>query len=269
MKRLFFYLAMIFLFCHCNRETTPRVSILVATDDTLTDRTFGDSILFHVRSSAVNDVVKNVTVTGNDLQRGTVLVLDTLLNREVSEFDFYYVVSQRDIPANIELTFTAFLQSNVSTASYKTLVQVVADTQSVSHAIVHHEHLTMFGCGQTFDGFNLETLSNVVGITNADIYDTCDPLDTNRLLSKIWRSHTGVYFVRFNDFDYLAATSTSIQSVYDSSLKSDSLFDVEEGDIIIVGKNNQVLGAIRIKLIYNFENGIDNRYVFDYKRIQR
>jgi hypothetical protein len=264
---------MIFLFCHCNRETTPRVSILVATNDTLTDRTFGDSILFRIRSSAVNDVVKNVTITSNDLQRGYMLVLDTLLNRKVSEFDFHYVVSQYNFPTNIELTFKAFLQSNVSTAFYKTLVNVVTDSPPpppvVNYAIVHHEHLTMFGCGQAFDGFNLEMLANVSGITNVDIYDTCDPLDANRLLSKTWGSHTGVSFVRFNDFDYLAATSTSIQNVYDSGLKSDFLFDVEEGNIIIVGKNNQALGVIWIKLIYNFEQGADNRYIFEYKQIQQ
>jgi hypothetical protein len=284
MKRLLFFFTGLIFLCNCNREEPSKVVILVTTNDTLSNVKTGDILLFHIHSSAVEDVVKNVTISSFDPQYGSVLILDTLINLQNFKFDYQYIVPQYNDTVTTELVFTAFSPNRLSTSSYKTFFRIAADNPIDTNGqgdgdtviiddgiLAFHGSLILYGCSyQTQNGFNLgSTLSNVIHDSLMDIYDLCDPSDTVSFpLSRTWGSHTNISFVRFNDFDYNAATVKSVRNVYNNAITSDYIYNIESGDIIFIGRKGMVLGVIQITSIKDLPYEQDNHYMFDLKRIE-
>ena len=268
MRRLLFFLAGMIFLCNCNREDPSKVVILVSTNTPLTNVKSGDSVLFHIHSSAVDAVVKNVTITGTDRQNGSIVLLDTLLNVEMSEFDYYYVVPEYDDDTiTTALTFTAFSQKNGLTSSYTTSLKIENDYGT--YILVDYIEKIMYGCGAYGLGFNLESMSSNIWIDSLrDIYDLCNPVDTTWMLSRTWGSNTGIKFVQFNYFNYEEATVQNIRTTFDMALKSDFIFNVQLGDVILIGRDDIALGVIRILYIHNNANMTNNHYVLSIKLIE-
>lgn len=269
MKRLLFLLAGLILLCNCEREKSPQVMILVTSNDTLTNCKPGDSILFHIHSSAVDDLVKNITIASADMQYGYIQVLDTMLNVESCNLDYYYIVPEFTDTTSLELTFKAFSSSRVSTSSYSLSLMVNPMPIEKDSLPILYNNRVLYGCGRYSGGFNLEYLTNNLSdVSLMDIYDLCDNSDTLYLLSRNWGSNTGIQFVRFNQFDFASATVEAIETIFNNSSPSNFIYDVQVGDVIFVGKNQKALGVIQIATIYDVSEEQNNRYIFHYKKIK-
>lgn len=93
------------------------------------------------------------------------------------------------------------------------------------------------------DGFSLSAPSqtficNLSDSTRIDIYAYSNPNDKTKQLSREWRTNTDVEFIKNNTFDYVNATSISIENIYRSSVRSNHVKDLKRSDIIIVGKKD-------------------------------
>ncbi len=287
MKRLLFFLAGLILFCNCKKEDPSRIVMLVTTNDTLTNVKPGDDILFHIHSSAVDDIVKNVTITSSDVKSGSVFLLDTLLNLKECKFDYHYIVPDYKDTMIIELVFDAFSSTKLPRSSYKTHLKLFyADTVVVNPdpdpdpdpdppgdndtvILLPHNGLVFDGCGY-YDGqrkfFNLENHMSMTGIMSdsslMDIVDVCG-YDTIEL-SREWESYTGILFARFPDLDFDNVSGNDIVDIYKMAIKHTSIQNIREEDIILIGRKDTAIGVLRITSIRDFEM----RYIFDLRELE-
>lgn len=267
MKRLLFFIAGLILFCNCNKEDSSKVVILVTTQDTLYNVEPGDDILFHVHSSAVDDLVKNITIMSSDAKSRSILLLDTLLNLKECNFDFHYIVPEYTDTMLIELSFNAFSSDNLSQSSYKTFLRSSSkEEEEIDTVLNSFNGLILEGCDQ-YTGlvrfFNLDSLTNMtlpfVDSSLMDIVDICGG-DTI-YLSREWESYTGVLFARFSDLDFDAASRKDIIDAYNMAIKHTSIQRLEEKDIILIGRKDTAIGVLRITSILDREM----EYIFDLK----
>ena len=100
--------------------------------------------------------------------------------------------------------------------------------------------------------------------TYIDIYDYS--VDSTLVLSREWRTLTGIMFARFNDFDFENATVSSVYNAYSNSNKNTKLMNINNDDIILVGKEH-ALGVIKIINVFDDVDPMQDRYYFVYKGI--
>ena len=281
MKRLLFFFAVVVLFCSCKREEASKVVILVTTNDSLTNVKSRDSVLFHIHSFANEDVVKNLTIISSDIQYGSVVLLDTLLNMQSFDFDYYYVLPNYKDTTQIELSFNVFSSNNLSQSSYNTFVKICpeADTTGGQEppveppipedtALVLYSHLVFYGSAWYIErAFNLEYLSNMLDtlLIDSTMMDIVDILgDDSTGLSGNWTSYTGVLFARFNDLNFDIATKKDIVTAYNAAIKHTTIQNIQPNEIILIGRQNTAIGVIKIITIDNMAE----RYVFDLKMVE-
>ena len=137
--------------------------------------------------------------------------------------------------------------------------------------LVPYEDLIMYSsCSEKGNGLSLQWVEPVIiqsaDSTTIDVYDYHQPDTDPDLLSREWRSMTGLRFVRYNDFNFSAATIKYLQDAYLAGNGYSSITNLQVGDIILVGRGIDAIGVFLVQQIYD-EEGIDNdRYVLSFKK---
>ena len=75
----------------------------------------------------------------------------------------------------------------------------------------------------------------------------------------------GLYFARFNDFDFENANSSSVINAYKNSNKSPKIMNISNEDIILVGRDNEALGVLKVINVYDEIDPMQDRYYFVFK----
>ena len=86
------------------------------------------------------------------------------------------------------------------------------------------------------------------------------------MLSRQWRSQSGLQFVRYNDFNFPAATVKYLHDSYLAGNKFSSVSNLNTGDIILVGRGNEAIGVFQIQNIYDEEGYENDRYELTFKK---
>jgi hypothetical protein len=84
----------------------------------------------------------------------------------------------------------------------------------------------------------------------------------------MWRSKTGIKFVRYNDFSYASATRKDVVNAYLSGNPLEMLSHIVSNDVVLIGRGLTPLGVLKIVAVFD-EDGITNdRYVFNIKLME-
>jgi hypothetical protein len=258
---------MMLIFCACKRDDASKVVIIISSADSLSNLKSGDKVAFRIHSFANEDVIRNITVTSSDVQNGRMLVFDTLINAEKFDYDYLYTVP--DYNTTVRLTFEAFSSDNTSSSSMSAMLRII-DNNVV---LPSFDGIIMYAANSNNkNGFNINNVQTLycetTNSSQIDIYDYYDTLVEHTVLSREWRSKTGILFARFNDFNFATATKFGVMSAFENAAKYTSIKNLTNGDIILIGDNNKALGVIQLTAIYDEENTANDRYVFNFKKVQ-
>lgn len=266
-KILFTIFSVVILFTSCTKESSP-VNILVSRygEDTIVQA--GSLVSFHIRTFSEKSTVKKVSVSSLESENGTLHLWDTLLDIKAAEFDYVYKAPfyTQNEETKVQLTFTATSNEGEET---KMTVSIIV---SKGGALTAYDGVIMYSAlSSDRNGFNLsmaQTLYTATAdSTNVDIYDYFNPDNTDStMLGCEWRSKTGVLFVRYNDFNFTGATISSLHYAYEAGAKYTSIPNLQTGDIILVGRGANEIGAIQITAIYDDEGTVSDRYIFNFKK---
>jgi hypothetical protein len=252
----------------CNKEKPSKVVILFSTTDSLSNVKGGDKLLFHIQSFANEDVIKNIQVTSYDTEYGAIVVFDTLLNMEKFTYDFQYTVPDySESQMLVKLTFRVFAPDNTSSSVYTNL-----NVNENNPTLSAKEGNIMYSANSNNkNGFTVELMQTLYVETSdpnqIDIYDYYDTLSVSTVLTREWRSQTGVLFAKFNDFNFATARKKDVKQAFESAAKYTAVKDLAEGDIILIGKNQTALGVIQITAIFDEAGSANDRYIFSVKKI--
>ena len=68
-----------------------------------------------------------------------------------------------------------------------------------------------------------------------------------------------------NDFDFENANYSSVMNAYSSSNKTSKLMNVNNEDIVLVGKGSNALGVLKIINVFDEADPMQDRYYFVFK----
>ena len=167
---------------------------------------------------------------------------------------------------DVKLSFT------VHTSGGDQLTQVIHYRVKGNVLLVPYENIILYSGEQSAkpNGLSLEWVNPIITQTTdstmVDIYDYRSEDATPGMLSHEWRSRTGIKFVRYNDFNFPAATVKYLQDSYLAGIKYSSLGNLTTGDIILVGRDNNAIGVFQIQAIYDEEGYENDRYELTFKK---
>jgi hypothetical protein len=197
------------------------------------------------------------------------LIFDTLLNVKKIDYDYQYTVPDYNDSTTVRLTFEAFSSDNASSSSMSVTIHVINN----NIILPSFDGIIMYATNSNNkNGFNINSIQTLYCETTdslqIDIYDYHDTLIDPAALSREWRSKTGILFARFNDFNFATATKSGVMTAFENAARYTSIKNLTNGDIILIGNNNKALGVIQLTAIYDDEDTANDRYVFDFKKIQ-
>lgn len=250
----------------CEPEVST-VNLFVNRADDYTTVSPEQYILFHVKAFSEHSLVHRIECRSFDSENGILPVFDTVVSAKQVEFDYpvwtkTYTTSEN---MDVKYTFTAYAPDGSST-SYVLHVQVVGNV-----LLVPYEDLIMYSSSTIKNnGLSLKWVKPVIiqsaDTTSIDVYDYHQPDADPELLCREWRSMTGLKFIRYNDFNFPAATVKYLQDAYLAGTAYTSISDLHVGDIILVGRNNEAVGVFLIQQIYDEEGFENDRYVLTFKK---
>lgn len=213
----------------------------------------GEKTLYSVQLMTPNDFVASLKVTSFDPQNGIQPVYeDAFHQKEITlNVPFSAPALNRD-SVEVLLTFQASDNiGNRAEITRRVLVLNKAIAMAEKTGIVLYSPASGLA-----DALELENISHPFSLadapdsTHADIF-----IQASEDFENIsWHSNTKAKFLRNNSFDYASATPSAIQSVFESSVRTDVVNDIRINDIILVGHGNKAQGVFYVANIIRDTN---------------
>lgn len=269
-KLLFIFIFGIAVCCGCEDDSESEIILLLKPDELVKTAKAGEKVLYTVEAFSNDGNLRQLKLTTYDSDNGLKTVMDTLLGNSRVRFDYQYTVPQFADTTDVKLQFEVFNEFGYS-ASLIRFVKVMGGEVILRELT----GITMYsGTSGRPDAYNiaLEQLQNshtVEGDSLMDLYAWQDPEGDETVLSREWRSHSGLKFMRFNDFNYSTATQLSVENAYRAGVKLNYIRDLKADDVVLVGNDAQALGIIKIVYVFDDPGMQDDRYIFNLKKIVR
>jgi hypothetical protein len=254
-------------FYSCKNETDASdVQVIVSPDSLVLHADNEDIISFKINLLALKEPLTELQITQTTTKTGTSILLDTAIS-----FQKFYMVYNYNVPGsiyekNIKLSFIAKTASDYS-RSDKNIVLDSVHTE-LNESSSHVMYSASLNANNAFSLTRRQVMNYPSDSAFSDIYDYHDSQSNASLLTCEWRSATGMFFSRFNDYNYAEATARSLQDCYSNASKNSRISSLKDNDIIMVGHSTKALGVIKIIAIFDSEDDSKDRYVFNLKYIE-
>jgi len=253
-------------FVCCKKETDP---IILVTSENFTSPMKGKTqVRFEINAKSPKNSISRVEITEYSTDFGYRKLKDTIINEASAVFFFEYTTPMLSGNQEVKLIFTAYNNKNDKS------------TTLLRYDYIFEDELLKEYSGYSIytqksgkpDGFLIH-LKQVV-YTNAETfygdfytYQDTTHFDSN-LLQRIWKSYSGLEFIKFNGFDYSKATYRSLIEAYLSGVQQPIITGIEADDIILIGFGKAPIGAIKVIAVFDEEGYINDRYVFNAKFLE-
>ena len=254
-------------FFSCDNKDESKIVISLKSGHSSQFAKVGDKLLYELEVRSVYSTIKQFTIKSFDKENGEKSLFE--INPDEAK---YYQTFVYDVPefsndtVDIRLSMRAVDNEN---NSFNLVCEVIVTggpmlLQELSGIVM------CSGLAEKQNAFSLQDPSQVFNRALADsalidIYDK--PIMENTFISREWHTNTDVRFTKANNFNYAAATLTSIKSTYQSSISDKFIANIQTNDIILITKTNRldVFGAIQITEIVDNEGTANDYYRFNIK----
>lgn len=266
---LLLYFLSVFLLYSCEDEQESEMIMIIKPDELAKMAKAGEKILYTIETYSNSGNIRNLKFTTYDPVNGMLGILDSVTDRSRVRFDFQYTVPQFTDTTDIKIRFEA-----VDEWGYSVSVQRYLKVAGGEIILKELTGITLYSSASGRpDAFNIgqEQLVNshtVEGDSLLDIYAWQDSTADLSVLSREWRSGSGLKFTRFNGFNYSTATRLSVENAYASGIKLNYIADIKADDVILFGNDRRALGIIKLIYVFDDPGAADDRYIFNLKKIK-
>lgn len=255
----------------CDNENGDASQVIILFENTANVQTVsaGEVLKLKIKSFTANQSIEHFRVTSFDSEKGDINILDTIPHTQIFTLDFFYTVPAFNSDSiKQQLTFRATDNQN----QYQE-TSLVLTVKGGNIALYEKSGLKLYsGNSGKEDGFSLSAPSQtfICSLTDSariDVYTYVYPDNPTETLSREWRTNTDVEFIKNNTFDYVNATTSSIENIYKSSIRSNHVRNIQRGDIILAGKKNKVWGVFHIIETYDDDGTLNDGYLINYKSV--
>lgn len=212
----------------------------------------GEKVKYDIEISTTNEYIANLTVESFDRQYGAKQLLNIEIKQQSYITSFVFTAPELNTETGeVTLTFTVTdNQGNTAQANRKiTVLNRIVTVPEITGIILYSPFTGMPDALSLKDVTRPFSLDASPDPESADIYLVCD----ESFSSVGWRSNTKTKFIRNNSFNYAGAAASTIQSVYEGSVRYDLIDNLQINDIILVGHGETAQGVF---LVTNLQKGV-------------
>lgn len=256
--------------CSCEDDISPVVSNISNFSQLKESFKGGAIVNFDIWAKAEKGTLGSMCLESYDTEYGNRMILDTLLSGKEQMFSYYYRLPSFNSDSIIQTISLNVCNSLGDVSSHKYKIRIAGGINNLPEFTGLQLFAGNSGKANAFqlsDPTQTYILDPADSTRLADVYAYSCPDDNNRL-SREWRTQTSTYFFKYNDFDYPNANTRNVEAIYNSSHRYKSVSDIQEGDIIFVGKEDKVWGVILVTLCYDNDGTANDGYLMNYKIVQ-
>lgn len=267
MRHLLLSLSILLFFYACEDETETQAILIVKPDDFVQTAKAGEKILYTLTASSKKTPIQHITISTYSPEQGLQTVFDTIINQQVAQINYQYTVPPVNDTTNIKLYFESS-QPPYPSIKISRIVKVAGGEIKLDELAGITLYSTSSGRPDAFQISNGQLINSHTTHSDSiqDIFAWQDSTADAAILSREWRSPSGLKFARANSFDYASATQLNIDNTYRSCIKQNYVRDLKPDDIILIGNDDKALGVIKIIYIFDDPGTINDRYLFNIKR---
>lgn len=259
---LILFLIVSTLLFSCKKDEEQSFGINISPSEDYMLRDMGNTINFTVKFESKEELAKyRITETINN---STTTIKDVAISgkKYIDWFDYTVPNTFENYGRHeIKLIFSSFDVDGKSMNRAK-IIYVDVNERNLTEYAGNTMYSSLSSQSNAYDlltntpKFSSDSTSHIVDLSKPNISDS---------LGKVWVSPFGAKFTKLNSFDYSNATDLTVKNAYNSSIKSDTIRNINPNDIIITKINNDY---IALKLIYVIDDtgSATDRYVFNIKR---
>lgn len=270
MKKIFFILSLlgIILSSGCE-ESESEVLVFIENPEDIYHVKGGETHEIKINTFTNKGKLKQLTLTSYDTESGVQVLLDTTLHVSACKFSYMYTVPPFKSDSIIQHLRLSTSNEDNRTQEYTLPIIIKGGDRLLTEysGIMLYAGNSGKECALSFSHPTQPFIFEMADSTTIlpDIYAYYEDRDTSMRLSREWRSASNALFVRHNSFDYAKATSRSIQTTYNNSVRVSHLTDIDNGDIILVGHEETAWGAFRVVMTYDAEGTRNDGYLLNLK----
>ena len=254
--------ALLMTICGCVSEKDASEVVVLITPSSYTAYG-GGNVNFDINTWTINDYLTRLEITSFDLENGYADLETRELAQKHYKGEFFYE-DNLGYSRRIEYPLKVYRKDNSEDA----LLPEAATSVSMFNP-----------SSDKADGFCIRTLQTVVTAAAAesdiDIYLYQE--QESDVLPSEWRSRTGLKFARMSGVNYSTITRGQLRTLYESAEKSDLVQNVEEGNVILLGREteaedgqesvSEAVGIILVTGVYDEAGPSNDKYMFNIKKI--
>lgn len=246
------FFALVSLFA-CTEEHGEASDIAIVITPTATDTVSlhsNEKTRYDLKFWTNNDApTHRLTVSSFDNVFGEVALLDTIFAEPTNEFSFVYTAPIARDSLHVELSFKAYKKDGSMTNVKRHLTVLSNGTMMPEKSSIvlylkegYNNALKFSDPSQTLCQANLSDSSKI------DMY-----VEKNERGGITIKSLTKAMFVKNNSYDYSASTAYGLQSVFESSRRTNTVENLSINDIVLVGHTNIAEGVFFVSNILDAE----------------
>ncbi len=254
-------------FAGCEEKEGDKLFLLVTPQELIIPAETGSMVVFQVTAQSEATLTSLVITQYHDHAEPLTLI-DTLLSSKTLAYVYSYQVPELSDSSNIIIDFT-IADNEPGSLSLRRRIRVHNASELLSETTGHVMYSSLSGKP---NAFNIDLLEPVFeeDYPNSMLHILDLSVDSihHNTLSKRWGSPAGYRFVKFQHFNYAAATGTSLQNAYDAGMKLSIVDNISDEDIILLGFDDAARAAIYVSMVIDADSTVSDRYIFNIKTVQ-
>ena len=282
MKKLFVLLLVVGTMCTAcmDKETEMTFQFNLVDYSWLQDTIPSESpVRLRVNARCLSSQVKHIVITSFDDKYQIQGVLDTVFQDPLKTADFDFIWPLKNYMELTTVSLKGYAYSNGGDqVKYAMAIRVGADTRTLDP----YDDITLYSAASgRKNGFSMVDLDLVYPDKDRRdslvFYDEMPEVapateenpnpEVPDVMTRTWYSTSGVYFARFESFDYAQATARQVIEAYGNSKHYPKIEDIHNGDILLVGTAEKPLGVIKVILVSDEEGVASDYYIFSLKAL--
>ena len=275
MKKILIINILIVLFTilsSCKKNESDELILALAPEELHIISNVGKNEIITIKAISTTSLNK-LSITQSINNNTATILLDSSLYIKDLTLNYIYTIPKIEDVGSNEITITVSINDKNGNEKKEARIYIINNTDRILEETAGNEMFSKLASNKNaYDLINmipLNYLSSPTEDRHIEDNTVIDSLQVDSSLSRTWISPANLKFVRYNNFDYANATSSSVKNAYESGVKVDHLNNITKEDIILtyIPSLSEEEAYYALKIVYIIDDvGVEqDKYIFNIK----
>ena len=270
MKKIFLILTSVLLLASCEKQS--ELVTIMEIDNVKWQKEYipsGTDLHFVIDAESQSSTIQRVIISASDIEFRDRIILDSVLAMPLkrAQVSYYYTLPYYKDTTSVKFNGSAYDAAG-RVNSFPITVQVASGATPIRPIDAVTLYSAASGGKSAFSLANMQTEYLGTDSTVVSWFDMLNETADPDAISCSWHSESEIKFSRAEGFNFAEATAQSLADTWKNLTGSTTIKNLKADDILLIGKRDKVLGAIKILSIHDEPGTASDRYIFSLKVIQ-